>query len=132
MLRMPFLATACVSALAAAVVAGCGGGSSSSSSSTAAPMAAATDMGTTGGQRPPLAQAAPIPAGLTCKDAIVWVNAKRHTYHEASDPYYGRTKNGQYMCRADAIAAGDHVASARHGHTGSAAPSDMSTAGATP
>jgi hypothetical protein len=95
-------------------------------------MTAATDLGMTGGRQAPLAQAAPIPAGLTCKDEIVWVSVKRHTYHEPSDPYYGRTKSGQYMCRADAIAAGDHASGTHHGHMGNAAPSDMSTAGATP
>lgn len=124
-------------AVAAIVLSGCGGGSSSSStSSTAAPMAAATAMATTEAQREqgalPLAQAAPIPADLTCKGAIVWVNMSRHTYHEAGDPYYGRTKNGQYMCRAAAIAAGDHAAGKRHSHMGTMAPSDMATAAATP
>jgi hypothetical protein len=85
-----------------------------------------------GGMPAPLGQAAPIPAGLTCKDAIVWVNAKRHNYHEPGDPYYGRTKNGQYMCKADAIAAGDHAAGAHPNHMGNAAPSDTATAGSTP
>lgn len=78
------------------------------------------------------AQAAPIPATLTCKDSIVWVNTKRHTYHVAGDPYYGRTKSGQYMCLADAVAAGDHASGTHHTHTGNAAPSDMATATATP
>jgi hypothetical protein len=126
MRHLAWFTTAFVAAASAAMVAGCGGGSSSSSSSTAAPMTA------TGPQRPPLSQAAPVPAGLKCKDAIVWVNPKRHAYHDASDPYFGRTKNGEYMCRADAIAAGDHAASARRSHTGNAAPSDMATAAATP
>jgi hypothetical protein len=130
MQRKALLTTACVAALAAAMVSGCGGGSSSSASSSSS---SAAPMGTTEGQRQaPLSQAAPIPAGLTCKDAIVWVTAKRHTYHEASDPYYGRTKSGQYMCLAAAVAAGDHAAGAHHSHMGNQAPSDMSTAGATP
>jgi len=89
-------------------------------------------MATTGAQAPMSAQAAPIPANLTCKDAIVWVNTKRHTYHEAGDPYYGRTKSGQYMCLSDAIAAGDHASGSHHTHMGNTAPSDMATAAATP
>lgn len=37
----------------------------------------------------------------------VWVNTKTHVYHEAGDPYYGRTSNGKYMCPSAAKAEGD-------------------------
>ncbi len=62
----------------------------------------------------PLSQQAPIPAGLHCKGSIVWVNTARKTYHEQGDPYFGRTKHGQYMCQAAADAAGYHLAGSRH------------------
>lgn len=62
----------------------------------------------------PMSELAPVPKGLHCKGDIVWVNKK--TYHEAGDPYYGRTKHGEYMCKAAADAAGDHLAGTRHTH----------------
>jgi hypothetical protein len=62
----------------------------------------------------PLSQQAPIPAGLHCEGSIVWVNTARKTYHEQGDPYFGRTKHGQYMCQAAADAAGYHLAGSRH------------------
>jgi len=61
-----------------------------------------------------MAKMAPIPKGLHCKDAIVWVNMTKKTYHESSDPYYGRTKHGQYMCKTAAEAAGYHAAGMKH------------------
>ena len=63
----------------------------------------------------PLSAAAPIPNTLRCKGDIVWVNMHKKTYHEPGDPYYGRTKNGQYMCKAAADAAGYHMAGTGHG-----------------
>lgn len=44
----------------------------------------------------------------------VWVNLKSKAYHEPGDPWYGRTKNGQYMCPSQAAAQGYHLAGARH------------------
>jgi hypothetical protein len=74
---------------------------------------------------------APIPASLNCgPDQPVWTNPRSHAYFEASAPFYGRTKNGTYMCPKDAIAAGYHKASGRHHHGGSmegAQPSPAST-----
>ena len=64
---------------------------------------------------------APIPAGLTCKTQIVWVNLSTHVYHEQGDPWYGRTKNGAYMCLATANLKGYHLAS-----TGGSMPSGSS------
>jgi hypothetical protein len=61
----------------------------------------------------PMSELVPVPKGLKCKhDMVVWVNKK--TYHESGDPYYGRTKHGEYMCKAAADAAGDHLAGTRH------------------
>ena len=40
----------------------------------------------------------------------VWVNATSKVYHCPNDRYYGRTKNGEYMTEADAIAKGNRAA----------------------
>jgi hypothetical protein len=43
--------------------------------------------------------------------AVVWVNTKgkSHTYHYSGSRWYGTTKQGAYMCEADAGAAGYHA-----------------------
>ena len=43
-------------------------------------------------------------------DTVVWVNTKSHIYHFAGTHNYGHTKEGAYMCEADAKAAGDRAA----------------------
>jgi hypothetical protein len=43
-------------------------------------------------------------------DTVVWVNTKSHKYHYAGHKSYGTTKQGAYMCEADATAAGDVAA----------------------
>ena len=103
--------------LALAALTACGGGGKSSTttstttqSQTAASPAAGGSMMNAAGN----AAQAPIPASLHCgATAPVWVNTKRHTYHTASDPYYGKTKSGQYMCASAAVAAGYHAAGTR-------------------
>jgi hypothetical protein len=40
-------------------------------------------------------------------DTVVWVNTKSHKYHFAGHKSYGATKQGAYMCEADAKAAGN-------------------------
>jgi len=109
--------SAIVSLFAAALIAaGCGGGSQSSSSqATTAPTA------TTEAQREqaalPTSQMQPVPKDLGCTgNDIVWVNLNTKSYHEPADPYYGRTKNGKYMCRSAADAAGYHLAGSMHSH----------------
>ena len=117
--------------VAAALIAGCGGGSQGSSQATAAP--------TTEAQREqaalPTSAMQPVPKDLGCSGSdVVWVNLKSKSYHETGDPFYGRTKNGKYMCKAAADAAGYHVAGAMRAHhskmmngSGGNSPSDNGT-----
>jgi hypothetical protein len=48
-------------------------------------------------------------------DKVVWVNTKSHVYHFAGTRSYGTTKQGAYMCEADASAAGDRASKSRIG-----------------
>jgi hypothetical protein len=43
-------------------------------------------------------------------DTVVWVNTKSHKYHYEGHKSYGATKQGAYMCEADATGAGDVAA----------------------
>jgi hypothetical protein len=43
-------------------------------------------------------------------DTVVWLNTKSHKYHYAGHKSYGTTKQGAYICEADAKAAGDVAA----------------------
>jgi len=43
-------------------------------------------------------------------DTVVWVNTKSGIYHFAGTHNYGTTKQGTYMCEAEAKAAGDRAA----------------------
>src|SRR5271157_2213815 len=47
-------------------------------------------------------------------DTVVWVNTKSRVYHFAGTHNYGTTKQGAYMCEADARAAGDRAAMNEH------------------
>ena len=67
---------------------------------------------------------ATVPPGLTCGAVrAVWVNTKTHVYHEPSDPYYGRTKHGEYMCPSQAAKEGYHKAGGAKHHSNSSSDS---------
>src|SRR5271157_5773717 len=55
-------------------------------------------------------------------DTVVWVNTKSHVYHLAGTKSYGTTKQGAYMCEADANAAGDRASKSRIGNKKAAEP----------
>jgi hypothetical protein len=48
-------------------------------------------------------------------DTVVWLNTKSHIYHYPGTRSYGTTKQGAYMCEADAVAAGDRASKSRIG-----------------
>ena len=105
-----------------AAAAGCGGGGGGSAPQNNATVAPLTSPMTAVQKEIaglPLAQQAPIPKGLNCKGDVVWANIARKNYHREGDPYFGRTKHGQYMCEAAADAAGYHLAGTRHSSTNS-------------
>jgi hypothetical protein len=76
----------------------------------------------------PNSSASPAPAGAgqfsteaeartRCpSDKVVWVNTASKIYHTQGTRYYARTKQGAYMCEADARAAGDNPARSVFGH----------------
>ena len=110
---------------AALSLSACGGGKKAAQP-TAAPAAPAQNSyaGSPGGMEG--AAPAMMPPTLHCgSQPVVWANTKRHVYHMASDPYYGRTKSGQYMCMRDAENAGYHAAGSRHHHRMTTAPGAM-------
>ena len=37
---------------------------------------------------------------------MVWVNPETKIFHRQGDPWYGKTKKGQFMNEADAVKAG--------------------------
>ena len=64
---------------------------------------------------PPLTGAGQFAAEAEAKahcpsDTVVWLNTKSHKYHYAGHKSYGTTKQGAYMCEADAKAAGNAAA----------------------
>jgi hypothetical protein len=74
---------------------------------TPAPVAPRPQVGATGAGQ----FATDTQAHARCpSDTVVWVNTKSNIYHFAGKRDYGNTKQGAYMCEADAKAAGDRAA----------------------
>jgi hypothetical protein len=114
-----------ITALAISVTA-CGGGKSTAEKAAATAGSAPTSEAQREAAALPLGQAAPI--NIKCGAVKpVWVNLNTKAYHEAGDPYYGRTKHGQYMCPSQAAAQGYHRAGTQH--KGASESGAMSTQG---
>jgi hypothetical protein len=90
----------------------------------AAPAPAPVPMQTYQPKPKPMQAARPTGAGQfaseaeakgRCGNSVVWVNTKgkSHTYHYAGSRWYGTTKQGAYMCEADAGAAGYHASKSK-------------------
>ncbi len=57
--------------------------------------------------RSPYAPASPAPSAQSCpRDTVVWVNTRSGIYHLPGMRWYGRTADGEYMCRTAADKAG--------------------------
>jgi hypothetical protein len=41
------------------------------------------------------------------RDTVVWLNIPTGIFHEKGMRWYGRTKHGAYVCKQEAVAAGD-------------------------
>ena len=111
------ITSALLATLVLAGLAACGGGKTSQTTQKAGPMSVATTEAQREVAALPQSAAQPVPAGLGCGAVKpVWVNLRSKAYHEPGDPYYGRTKDGKYLCPAQAQAQGYHAAGAMHRH----------------
>ncbi|MFY9823836.1 MAG: helix-hairpin-helix domain-containing protein [Thermoanaerobaculia bacterium] len=54
----------------------------------------------------PAATSAPVTAQVPPAPGMVWVNLDTKIFHRQGDPWYGKTKKGQFMTEADAVKAG--------------------------
>lgn len=58
----------------------------------------------------PAASGAPAAVSCAAGDPVVWVNLGTKVYHLPGSSYYGKTKQGKYLCKSDADKAGDRAA----------------------
>ena len=50
----------------------------------------------------------PLPSSTRCPgDRIVWVNTRSGVYHFQGERYFGRTREGRFLCERVADAEGD-------------------------
>ncbi len=105
-----------ICALAVSVtLAGCGNKNSApANTGTVAPLSSPMTETQKETRALPLAEMAPVPKSLHCSGAVVWANTKRKSFHLAGDPYYGRTRHGEYMCQEAAVSQGYHPAGSIH------------------
>jgi hypothetical protein len=56
----------------------------------------------------------PPASAISCPgDKVVWVNSSSGVYHYQGARYFGRTKNGRFICEKDALREGDRPAANR-------------------
>jgi hypothetical protein len=102
-------------ALAVAVVAlvlSCGGVVlNAQAQSTAQPSQSQTTPRTTSPSAPAGQFSSESDAKLHCPtDNVVWANTQSKIYHYSGTKYYGKTKQGAYMCQQDSDRSGFHAA----------------------
>ena len=112
-----FVAVSC--ALILTGLAACGGGKSSdnaSNATNAAASAAGNAMMSAGNAMNSMKNSAEDAMGAKIPNCgavkAVWVNLSTKVYHEPGDPYYGKTKHGEYLCPSQAKAQGFHASGA--------------------
>ena len=78
----------------------------SSTAPMSAPAGGTAKGGSTGSGQPPGFDTEAAAQAHCTTDTVVWLNTKTHVYHEGM-LYCGHTKQGAYVCKKDADAAGD-------------------------
>lgn len=95
-----------VLAIALSGLTACGGGKSNTASN-AAGNAANMAGNSANAASNAVSNAKPPDCGAV---QAVWVNLNSKVYHNPGDPYYGKTKHGEYLCPSQAKAQGFHPA----------------------
>ena len=96
--------TIILSALAMAL--SCGTALAQAPKTPAHPTPAATTSGAPSAPKYSTEAAAKTACG---SDPVVWANSSSKVLHPSGDRYYGKTKQGSYMCQSAAVQAGYHM-----------------------